>query len=295
MKGRFIVSIFLIVLGTNVAGFSTAQNLDSSDLIQLVVSSNITNQDYRLFVVTPENYNSSLEVVYEVVYVLDITAEDSAQLVQFQRTFAQLPNIPEFILVGVGFSRDEEHRGLRTAHFSPSRNDKIDNEILALYPTLSESENVRNWQSGGAREFANVLSSDIIPYIEANFATSNSDTVMGASLAGLFLAVVLFEQPEMFENYVITSPSVWWNNFELFENASSLYRKDLQGKVYLSVGGLENSEMLESYNRLSNTLEENESANLIFSSEIIENQTHLSVVPLSYMNGLSFIFSSSAD
>jgi uncharacterized protein len=295
MKGRLPTSVFLFFLGSSLAGFSVAQNVDSSNLIQHIVSSNITNQDYRLFVVMPEKYNASSEETYDVVYVLDINSEDSAQLVQFQRTFTKLPNIPEFILVGIGFSPDEEHRGLRTAHFSPSRDEEIDTEILALYPMLSMSENARNWQTGKAREFANVLSTEIIPYVEANFVASDTNTVMGASLAGLFLAVVLFEQPDMFENYVITSPSVWWNGFELFENTDLLNRKDLQGKVYLSVGGLENSEMLESYNRLSNALRENDSAELIFTNEVIDNQTHLSVIPISYMNGLNYIFSGSSD
>jgi len=295
MKKQFLVSAFFLFLGTVVSGFSIAQNPDSSGLIQRVISSEITGQDYRLFVVMPENLSSTSAAVYDVVYVLDINSEDSTQLVQFQRAFTQLPDIPDFILVGVGFAPDEEHRGLRTAHFSPSNDEEIDREILALLPSLSASENVQNWQSGGAREFARVMKSEIVPYLENNFSASGSDTVMGASLAGLFLSMILLEQPEIFDNYVITSPSTWWNDFELFENTGSLHSENLKGKVYLSVGGLENSEMLESYNRLSNVLEENDSANLMFKSEVIEDQTHLSVIPISYMNGLSYIFSSSTD
>lgn len=295
MKDHFYSAIFLLFMCVTWIGFAYAQNATSSELTNHTISSEVTDQEYRLFIVTPLNYDSSSEEAYDVVYILDVNSEDSTQLVPFQRTFTQIPNTPEFILVGVGFSPDEEHRGLRTAHFSPSRNEETDREILDLFPTLSQSANVQNWQSGRAQEFAEVLSTEIIPYIEENFATSASDTVLGASLAGLFLTSILFEQPEIFDNYVITSPSVWWNDFEIFEDTNSLYREDLQSKVYLSVGGLENEEMLESYTRLSDTLAENESPNLMVRSQIIEDQTHISVIPISYMNGLNYIFSNTAD
>lgn|GEM_PF-3454018 len=295
MKNQLSKLLLLILLGDILTSASFAQSLDPSRLIHRVISSNITNQDYRLFIVLPEDYSASSEESYDVVYALDIDTAASTQLVQFQRAFAQLPTIPAFILVGVGFSPDEEHRGLRTAHFSPSNNEEIDEEILALFPTLSTSANVENWRSGKAQEFAEVLGSEIIPTIEADFSTSGRDTAMGASLAGLFLTEVLIEQPELFENYVITSPSVWWNDFEIFQNNSSLNRDDLSGRVYLSVGGLENSEMLDSYNRLSDVLAENDSANLLFKAELIADQTHQSVIPISFMNGLNHIYSDPVD
>lgn len=291
MIDRLIKSLILILLGCMATSLSFAQSLDPSSLIHRIISSDITNQDYRLFVALPEDYSASSGESYDAVYALDIDTAASTQLIQFQRAFAQLPTIPEFILIGIGFSPNEEHRGLRTAHFSPSNDEEIDNEILALFPTLSTSANVENWRSGRAEEFADVLSSEIIPFIEAGFSTSGRDTAMGASLAGLFLTEVVIEQPELFDNYVITSPSVWWNDFEIFRNNSSLNREDLSGRVYLSVGGLENPEMLESYSRLSAVLTENHSADLLFKSELIADQTHLSVIPISFMNGLVHIFS----
>ncbi len=295
MKDYFYSPVYLLFMCLTWNSFANSQSANSTELINHVISSEITNQEYRLFVVTPQNYDASSQETYDVVYVLDVNSEDSSQLVPFQRTFSQAPESLDFILVGVGFSSDEEHRGLRTAHFSPSRNEEVDKEILDLFPSLSQSANVGNWQSGRAGEFAEVLSNEIVPYIEANYATSAIDTVLGASLAGLFLTDILFEQPEMFDNYVITSPSVWWNDFEIFEDNVSLDREDIQGKVFLSVGGLENAEMLESYTRLSDTLLQNESPNLKFRSQVIENQDHQSVIPISYMNGLNFIFSNSAD
>lgn len=259
-------------------------------IVQHVVPSNITNQDYRLFVVVPEEYRRGDEGNYDIVYVLDVNSADSAQLLPFQRTISQVPNIPEVIFVGIGFSPDEEHRGLRTAHFTPSPNRVIDGEIINAYSGTPQLENSKNWESGEAKKFADVLENNIKPFVKANYRTNGTETILGASLAGLFLTTVVLDRPDMFTNYIITSPSVWWNDFELFDESDALVRNDIKAKIYLSVGGLENSEMIESYEKLNSALDQNNSAGLMLHSEIIENQEHLSVIAISYMRGLQYIY-----
>jgi len=286
-------TIILLVLNVKLIAVSLAQEANSSGLIQYTIESKITSQEYRLFVVVPENYRELSDENYDVVYVLDVNTEDAAQLLQFQRSITQLPDIPDFILVGVGFASDAEHRGLRTAHFTPSSDAAIDEEILTIYQSQEIVGNAEKWRSGGAEKFKNILSSELIPFLNNNYQTTGKNTAMGASLAGLFLTVVLLVEPQIFENYVITSPSVWWNDFELFNDNSAypLSRNDLVAKVYLSVGGLENAEMIESHDRVQKFLQQNQSENLDFSSTTIPNQSHLSVIPISYFNGLLYIFS----
>lgn len=286
---RNIVFI-LCFSGIKIVDNATAQE-GSSPLIQHLVTSETTHQDYRLFVIVPEGYRLNTNEEYDVVYVLDINTEDSAQLASFQRSISQMSNIPKVIYVGIGFSPDEEHRGLRTAHFTPSPNKVIDEEIISLYRDTPELRNSSNWASGKAKKSADVLALDIKYFVEENYRTSETETILGTSLAGLFLTTVLLDQPEMFTNYIIASPSVWWNNFEIFENTDAVARTDIEAKIYLAVGGSENSEMLESFEKLNNSFGQNNSIGLKFHSEVIENQDHLSVVPISYMRGLQYVYS----
>jgi len=64
-------------------------------------------------------------------------------------------------------------------------------------------------------------------------------------LAGrLFATYVLFNDPGMFGGYGIGSPSLYWDNFLVFDHKSYYARThdDLPVKVHFSVGEYENSE-----------------------------------------------------
>ena len=54
-----------------------------------------------------------------------------------------------------------------------------------------------------------------MPYIESHYSTDTVKTIVGQSLGGLFATEILFEKPEMFTNYLIVSPSLWWDNESL--------------------------------------------------------------------------------
>ncbi len=274
--------------------------------IDHVVSSSVSGEDYRLFVSLPEAYSESSGDKYPVVYVLDIDSEYAQQLSNFHKVMAGLPNVPSFVLVGIGFSPDEEHIGLRTAHFSPTN--IVAEDMRSFAGTISTIRERRNetpvtvemlnkWRSGRASEFSIVLRDELVPFIGQTYRISGNNTVMGASLAGLFLTLELFTNPDSFDNYVITSPSLWWQNFELLGDAEDrlIGRRDIDTRVYLSVGSLENSDMLESYELLRSSFEERGHENLEFSAEIIENEDHISVIPVSYMNGLQYIFSATPN
>jgi predicted alpha/beta superfamily hydrolase len=90
---------------------------------------------------------------------------------------------------------------------------------------------------GGADKFREFIAQDVKPWVEANFRANDHSTVMGESLAGLFIVETLLKHPEMFDDWIAISPSMWWNNMELAIGAAERFKDTPKGKerLYLTV------------------------------------------------------------
>jgi predicted alpha/beta superfamily hydrolase len=69
-------------------------------------------------------------------------------------------------------------------------------------------------------------------------------TYFGTSLGGLFGTYVLFTAPELFSNYIIGSPSFWYDDGIMFqfEKRFTEDHADLSARVFYAVGELEETE-----------------------------------------------------
>ena len=63
---------------------------------------------------------------------------------------------------------------------------------------------------------------------------------MGQSLGGLLATEILFNQPQLFDNYIIISPSLWWDDEKLLKQK---LEKSLKGKSIYIGGGKEGATM----------------------------------------------------
>ena len=63
-------------------------------------------------------------------------------------------------------------------------------------------------------------------------------TIIGQSLGGLLTTEVLLKHPGLFSNYIIVSPSLWWDAESLLHKAPALLKtqKQMGSTVYVSVG-----------------------------------------------------------
>jgi predicted alpha/beta superfamily hydrolase len=66
--------------------------------------------------------------------------------------------------------------------------------------------------SGGAATFRRFLESELVPAVDNQFRTSEERILVGHSLAGLFVLDTFLERPHLFEAYIASDPSLWWDN-----------------------------------------------------------------------------------
>lgn len=181
--------------------------------------SSIMGGDRRIVVGLPSGYADAPDRRYDVVYVIDGGPEQDfphlaglAQSSEVNGTFAP------FILVGIETVQ-------RRAEITPLVADPA--------PYVAEL----GVAPGGSERFRRFIAEDIKPWIEARYRTSGNDAVMGESLAGLFVVETLFEQPQLFDDYIAVSPSLWWEEMKYGRDATAYLRRLPAGarRLYVSL------------------------------------------------------------
>jgi hypothetical protein len=175
---------------------------------------------------------------YPVVYVLDGNLF-FASVTEAYRAMAMGGEVPPAIIVGVGYPSNDPADAVakRYRDYTPSRG----GEVERIVGSMSQPSGTQPAPGGGPR-FAQFLQQELKPGLEARYPVDpDHTTLIGVSLGGLLAAWTLLSVPAAFRNYVLCSPSLWWNREEVWtwDKDHSEQRTDLAASVFLSAGSLE--------------------------------------------------------
>ncbi len=179
--------------------------------------SNELAENRTLNIYLPDGYAKDT-AHYPVIYLLDGSADEDfihiAGLVQF---FNMLGIMPKMIVVGIA---------------------NVDRKRDFTYPSSLAADKKLVPTSGGSARFIAFLEKDLQPYIEQHYRTGTKRTLIGQSLGGLVATEILLKKPALFTNYIIVSPSLWWDKESLLAKAPALLQQQPEGsrKVYICVG-----------------------------------------------------------
>ena len=167
----------------------------------------------------PEGYNTNDTVKYPVVYLLDGSADEDfihvVGLYQFN-TFKWINRVPKSIIVGIA---------------------TVDRRRDFTIPTTIEEDKKNYPTTGHSDRFISFLEKELQPYIEKKYKTNALKTLIGQSLGGLLATEILFKKPELFNKYLIISPSLWWDNGSLLNiKPDALKTGTAKTEVYIGVG-----------------------------------------------------------
>jgi predicted alpha/beta superfamily hydrolase len=188
-------------------------------------------------------------------------------LIDFLATYDVMPKT-----IVIGISNVDRKRD-----FTPPTKDEKD---LAEVPT-----------SGGADKFVSFLETELIPYVNSHYRTTGTSTIIGQSLGGLLVTKVLLEKPGLFDNYVIVSPSLWWNNQALLHAAGELMKKNQapNRKVYLSVAD-EHPVMKATAQSLAKAIKGNGWKNLQYQYDYLGDETHATSLHISVYKAMRYFY-----
>lgn len=94
--------------------------------------------------------------------------------------------------------------------------------------------------SGGAEAFLDFLEQEVKPLVEAAHPVDRRrQALFGHSFGGLLVTHALFTRPASFSTFLISSPSIWWQDKVVLRNLPKLLQSPTRPRVQISVGALE--------------------------------------------------------
>jgi predicted alpha/beta superfamily hydrolase len=261
------------------------------------IRSKINNIEYELFVNVPLDYRSGIDS-YPVIFTTD---PDFIFTILLSTTKSLASLIPEAIIVGIGHG-DLDFKDLdraihnikteiyRPRDFLPWKFQKSTRYLEHLDVEL-EVDTIKH--SGHAEDFKNFISSQVIPFIDATYRTKPEKTLIGHSFGGIFASWIALNHSAMFENYLIVSPILDFEDHLIFNDIANI-SKTLPRKIYLAAGSREafyssNQNFLGDLERFYEELKSH--PNITTKMEIFADEFHASVVPFAVSRGLRFIYS----
>lgn len=172
---------------------------------------------YTIQVALPKDYNSSVEK-FSTLYVLD-GKQDFDLVANTCNGLSDHYSVPNVLVVSIGYGRD------RSIDYTPT-------EVSSI--------------TGGAPQFLAFIENELIPRIEQDFnveTTRESRVILGHSYGGLFGAFAFAVNNNLFGNYILLSPSLWFDNevTMLLEKQNRVNSKDTHQLVFMGIGEAENS------------------------------------------------------
>lgn len=208
-----------IAFGQNGEKESTGTNPFILGTIEEIQSAKLSERRI-LNIYLPEGYNKNDTTKYPVVYLLDGSADEDfihiVGLYQFN-SFPWIDRVSKSIVVGIA---------------------SVDRRRDFTYSTTIKKDKTRYPTTGRSARFISFLEQELQPFIDRNYKTNTSKTIIGQSLGGLLLTEILLTKPSLFNKYIIVSPSLWWDNGSLLTKSSEILSANFNQKidVYIGVG-----------------------------------------------------------
>lgn len=232
----------------------------------LEIPSKALGEQRTLNIYLPEGYTDTAK--YPVIYLLDGSADEDfihvAGLVQFCN-FPWVDILPPSIVVGIA---------------------NVDRRRDYTFPTSVEQDKKNNPTSGGSEAFIRFLETEVQPFIEKRYRTAGEKTIIGQSLGGLLATEVLFKKPQLFDRYIIISPSLWWNDESLLALPPAVLAPGFarNTSVYVAVGK-EGKVMVRDAKKLARLLRQGKKPNVRVQFAYFGAENHASIMHAALYEG----------
>jgi predicted alpha/beta superfamily hydrolase len=238
----------------------------------LTIHSSIVGRDYDLYVSFPRNYHDTTRR-FPVLYLLD-GQYDFPLVNGIYGDLYYDGFLPELITVGITWGGEHpNYDSLRTRDLTPT--------------SITQAPH-----TGNATKFLACIKGELIPYIDSKYRTDKTDrALMGSSLGGLFTLYTMFHETDLFTRYILTSPSITWDNNVLYSYEESYHTQHarLPARLFMAVSALEGSEA--TFGKFVDRLKSRNYQDLKIETRVLEGMGHAGSKPEGYARGLQSAFS----
>ena len=240
---------------------------------------------YPVWVSLPASYATQPDRQYPVLFVTD--AQWSFAMIHGIRNLMGRGNnrFAEFILVGLPPQDGLSARDSRSRDYTPTN------------PRLRAGFDPDDYEApeyGQAQAWRDVIEQQVFPLVAANYrADMNQRVYAGHSYGGLFGSYVLLTRPDMFQTYILGSPSLWFDQGLMFtiEQQYAASHQDLAARVMMYIGsweqpgehprsyGPDGKDMVGDVQRMEAVLRSRNYPGLSIGHEVMTGEDHGSTYP----------------
>lgn len=233
--------------------------------------SEILGESRTVNVYLPDGYGLDPFKKYPVMYLLDGSKDEDFIHIVGLAQFANFPwtkLLEPTIIVGIA---------------------NVDRKRDFTYPSKNAKDNEELPTSGGSAKFIDFIEDELQPFINKTYSTSDNLTLISQSLGGLLATEILYAKPSLFTNYIIVSPSLWWDDQSLLTEKDILTTFESKKTVYLAVG--KEGEVMETLAKeLSTKLQSIDKSQLNFHFDYLEDADHANILHLAVYRALERFF-----
>ncbi len=214
-KGMSVIAVAMMLV--SLFGACKKEAFDSALTREFEIQSTANGATYNIKVGLPADYNPEVEK-YASVYVLD--GEENFDFVSNKcREISDKLAVANVVVISIGYGKD------RSIDYTPT-------EVSSV--------------TGGGPQFLNFIETQLIPVVEENISVDtarSSRIILGHSYGGLFGSYAFTTNNKLFGNYILLSPSLWFDNLISlqFEKDNRGENKDRAQLVFMGIGETENS------------------------------------------------------
>ena len=275
MKQKLLISGILTILFNY--GFSQDKKVSLDETQASWLRSEFVNDEFLIESYIPAKHSTPKDSL-PVLFVLDADMS-FAMTYDIVRWLLWGRLIPEVAIIGISYGKTQAEWWQKRSRDYTTCPDK--------------TEMWGKWElAGGGGNFINFIEKELLPFIENQYNLKSSNrTIVGLSFGGLICTDIMFSKPYLFKNYILAGPALQWNDKQVFQREEKYAQenKNLDLIVYTSVGSLDNEFILNPWKEFNSVVLGRNYKNLVWKTEIIENEDHLSMFPSALTKGLKYV------
>jgi predicted alpha/beta superfamily hydrolase len=239
---------------------------------KVILHSDVIGEDRPIWIYTPVHEKDER---LHVIYLLD-GAEHFHTVTGVVKSLSDYGLMPKAMVVGIETTS-------RPRDYLPKVVGQPQNDLQAFIST--------KWPNSGQTDnFLNFIRTELIPYIDKQYPTYPHRTLIGHSNAGTLALYSLFNQPDLFHNYLAMSPQGWWSHAETVSNAAKLAGTERPyDHLFISVGG-EGGRFYSGTLDLLAAMEQNKPSKLVWKFQHYPSRGHMSGILPALSDGLEYLF-----
>ena len=277
---KFRLSIIVLLLFSFPVFAQPGQPVNIARTVQL--PSKELNETRTINIYLPDDYDPKDSAGYEVIYLPDGGVEEDffhvAGIVRFNNQ-PWVNRFPKSIVVGIENTNRRRDFTFPVANLDFVSKMGFKKEQFPAY--------------GGSGKYIAFLQKELQPFIDSSFRTNKKRTIIGESLAGLLATEILLKHIDLFDTYIIITPSLWWGGESLLRSAPTLLPADHKRKVKVYVGACNKEEdkvMYEDAVALSGLLKKRSGGWLYHVYDYLPDEYHATVMHLAVYNAFKLLY-----